>query len=295
MSKNLTDAAVIEFDSEVKHEYQGMKTLRECVTVRNGVVGESYKFTRMGKGLANQKASQADVTPMDITHSRQTATLQNWNAPEYTDIFDQAEVNFDEKSELAQTIAKAIGRREDQLIIDTLAGGTSGGGAGFSFAATNDGDPDTGRVFDISGTRNFDLASIRSAKGHLDDIESESEGRFIVVRAQALQTLLEDNTVTSTDFNTVKALVNGELDTFLGFKFKVIGTRTEGGLPGVAADRTAFAWQKASIGIAIGLDMKTTIDWVAQKTSWLANGTYKAGCSAREPQGIVKIQYDETV
>jgi hypothetical protein len=295
MSKNLTNAAVTEFDSEVKHEYQGMKTLRECVTVRTGVTGEAYKFTRMGKGLANQKASQADVTPMDISHARQTATLQNWNAPEYTDIFDQAEVNFDEKAELAQTIAKAIGRREDQLIIDTLAGTTTGGGAGFSFAATNDGDPDTGRVFDISATRNFDLASIRSAKGHLDDIEAESSDRYIVVRAQALQKLLEDNTVTSSDFNTIKALVNGELDTFLGFKFKVIGTRTEGGLPGVAADRTAFAWQKQAIGIAVGIDMKTTIDWVAQKTSWLANGVYKAGCSAREPQGIVKIQYDETV
>ena len=116
MSKNLTNAAVTEFDSEVKHEYQGMKTLRECVTTRTNVVGESYKFTRMGKGLANQKASQADVTPMDIAHDRQNANMSNWNAPEYTDIFDQAEVNFDEKTELAQTIAKAIGRREDQLI-----------------------------------------------------------------------------------------------------------------------------------------------------------------------------------
>lgn len=295
MSKNLTNAAVTEFDNEVKHEYQGMKTLRETVTIRTGVIGEAYKFTRMGKGLANQKASQADVTPMDIAHDRQTATMQNWNAPEYTDIFDQAEVNFDEKAELAKTIAKAIGRREDQIIIDTLAGGTGGGGQGFSFAVTNDGDPDTGRIFDISATRNFDLASIRSAKGHLDDIESEAEGRFIVVRAQALQKLLEDTTVTSTDFNTIRALVNGELDTFLGFKFKVIGTRVEGGLPGVAADRTAFAWQRDAIGIAIGIDLKTTIDWVAQKTSWLANGMFKAGSVAREPQGIVKIQYDEGV
>jgi len=294
MSKNLTNAAVTEFDSEVKHEYQGMKTLRETVTTRMGVVGEAYKFTRMGKGLANQKATQADVTPMDISHARQTATLQNWNAPEFTDIFDQAEVNFDEKAELAKTIAKAIGRREDQLIIDTLAGGTGGGGAGFSFVTTNDGNPDTGRIFDISASRNFDLTSIRSAKGHLDDIESESEGRFIVVRALAMQKLLEDTTVTSTDFNTIRALVNGELNTFLGFTFKVIGSRVEGGLPGVAVDRTAFAWHRESIGIAVGIDLKTTIDWVATKTSWLANGIYKAGCTAREPQGIVKIQYDET-
>lgn len=287
MSKNLTNAAVTEFDSEVKHEYQGMKTLRECVTVRTGVTGEAYKFTRMGKGLANQKASQADVTPMDIAHDRQTATLDSWNAPEYTDIFDQAEVNFDEKAELAQTIAKAIGRREDQIIIDTLAG--------ITYAATNDSDPDTGRIFDISATRNFDLTSIRSAKGHLDDIEAEADDRFIVVRALALQKLLEDTEVTSSDFNTIRALVNGELETYLGFKFKVIGTRVEGGLPGVAADRTAFAWQKASIGIAISIDLKTTIDWVAQKTSWLANGIYKAGAVAREPQGVVKIQYDEGV
>ncbi len=284
MSKNLTNAAVTEFDSEVKHEYQGMKTLRECVTVRTGVVGEAYKFTRMGKGLANQKASQADVTPMDIAHDRQTANLDNWNAPEYTDIFDQAEVNFDEKTELAQTIAKAIGRREDQIIIDTMAGVT--------YAATNDQNPDTGRSFTAAG--NFTLAEMRSAAGHLDDIEADSSDRFIVVRALALQNLLEETEVTSSDFNTVKALVNGDLDTYMGFKIKKIGTRVEGGLPGAAAARKAFAWHKASIGIAIGIDLKTTIDWVAQKTSWLANGMYKAGAVAREPQGLVEITYDET-
>jgi len=286
MSKNLTNAAVIEFDSEVKHEYQGMASLKDTVTIRTGVVGESYKFTRMGKGIANQKATQADVTPMDIEHARQTATLQNWNAPEYTDIFDQAEVNFDERSELAQTIAKALGRREDQLIIDAMAAVT--------FAATNDEDPDTGRVFDDSATTNFTLGLVQDAAGHLDDIESDSGDRHIVLRALALQKLLENTSVTSSDFNTVKALVTGDLDTYMGFKFHKIGTRAEGGLPGVAADRVAFAYQKASIGIAIGMDIKTSVDWVAQKTSWLANGLFKAGAVAREPQGIVKLQYNET-
>lgn len=287
MSKFLSAAAVIEFDNEVKHEYQGAGKLRNTVTVRNGVVGESYKFTRMGKGIANQKATQADVTPMDISHARQTATMENWNAPEYTDIFDQAEVNFDEKQELAQTIAKALSRREDQLVIDAMAAVT--------YAATNDSNPDTGRVFDISATRNFDLASIRSAVGHLNDIESDEMDRHIVLRAQALQTLLEETEVTSSDFNTVKALVNGTLDTYMGLKFHQIGTRAEGGLPGAVNDRIAFVYQKQAIGLAIGIDMKTTIDWIAQKTSWLANGMLKAGAVAREAQGIVKIQYDEAV
>lgn len=291
MSKNLTNAAVTEFDSEVKHEYQGMKTLRECVTARNGITGEAYKFTRMGKGLANQKATQADVTPMDIAHARQTATMQNWNAPEYTDIFDQAEVNFDEKSELAQTIAKAIGRREDQIIIDTLAGGTGGGGAGFTFATTNDQDPDTG--FSATVATNLTVQELRTASKHLNDIEADTSDRFALTNAQGLDALLATTEVTSSDFNSVKALVHGEVDTFLGFKFKLIGTRAEGGIPGSTNASQAYFWHKQAIGIAINMDLKTTIDWVAQKTAWLANGMFKAGATAREPQGIVRIIYDE--
>lgn len=286
MSKYLTDAAVTEFDNEVKHQYQGMGKLRNTVTVRNGVVGSTYKFARMGRGMANQKATQADVTPMDVTHTRPTATLENWNAPEYTDIFDQATSNYDEKMELAQTIAKALTRREDQLIIDAMAAVT--------YAATNDGNPDTGRIFDVSATANFTMDALRSARGHFQDIEVEGGEQHIALKAAALQELLSDTTVTSSDYNVVKALVNGELNTYMGFTFHVIGTRTEGGLPGVTGDEIAFAWDKAAIGIAIGIDMKTTIDWVAQKTSWLANGMLKAGVAIREAQGIVKIQYDET-
>lgn len=284
MSKFLTAAAVTEFDNEVKHEYQGMQTLRQCVTVRTNVTGEAYKFTRMGKGLANQKATQADVTPMDISHARQTATLENWNAPEYTDIFDQAEVNFDERSELAQTIAKAIGRREDQLIIDAMSG--------LTFATTNDGNPDTG--FSATVATNLTVAELRTASKHLNDIEADKSERYCLVDADGLESLLGTTEVTSSDYNTVKALVQGDLNSFMGFTFKQIGTRTEGGLPGTTGAMQAYFWHKPAVGLAVGIDMQTTIDWVAQKTSWLANGMYKAGAVAREPQGVVRIIYDET-
>lgn len=284
MSKYLSNAAIQEFDAEVKHQYQGTKSLRSAVTLRTGVKGDAYKFGRMGKGVANQKATQADVTPMNIAHARQTATMENWNAPEYTDIFDQAEVNFEEQQELAQTIAKAIGRREDQLIIDAMTACT--------FHASTV-DPDIARVFDISGTRNMDFAALSSTLGHFQDLEIDDE-LHIAMKAGALQELLSISTVSSADYNTVKALVNGELDTYMGMKWHVIGTRAEGGLPGVTTDEIAYAWAKSSIGLAINMDLMTTVDWVPQKTSWLANGLFKAGAVAREPQGIVKIQYDET-
>ena len=287
MSKYLSNAAIIEFDSEVKHQYQGMAKLRKTVALRTGVVGSSYKFSRMGRGMANQKASAADVTPMDVSHARQTATLADWNAPEYTDIFDQAEVNYDEKIELAKTVAGAIGRREDQIILDSFAA--------VSFAATNDLNPDTGRVFDVSATANFSMDTLRSAMGHFQDIEVDAmDGLHIALKSAALQELLSDSTVSSTDYNSVKALLNGTLDSYMGFKFHIIGTRSEGGLPGVTGDEIAYAWHQPSVGLAIGIDMKTEINYVPQKTAWLTNGLFKAGAVVREPQGIVKIIYDET-
>lgn len=61
MSKFLSNAAVQEFDSMVKHEYQARGKLRNTVTLRTNVTGDAYKFTRMGSGLANQKATQAKI------------------------------------------------------------------------------------------------------------------------------------------------------------------------------------------------------------------------------------------
>jgi hypothetical protein len=77
MSINLSTVAVTEFDSMVKHAYQGMGLLKNAVTVRNSVVGDTYKFRTMGKGTANQKATSAEVVAMNIAHGFKVATLGN--------------------------------------------------------------------------------------------------------------------------------------------------------------------------------------------------------------------------
>ena len=289
MSKNLPNSAVIEFDNEVKHVYQGRQTLRQCVTQRLNVVGESYKFARMGKGVAKQKASQAEGTPLDVSHARQTATLENWYASEFTDIFDQAEVNFDERQELAYTLGSAIGRRDDQIIIDQMASTV------ITYAATgvNDGNPDTGFLLDTNGVSNFEMATLHRLRQHFQELETEDE-TYIALQAGALQNLLDDDNLSSSDYNTIKTLVNGTADTFMGFKFKIIGVREEGGLPGVTGSEIAYAWAKPALGYANGIDMKTTVDWVALNSAWYSQCLHKAGAVAREPQGICKIIYDET-
>jgi len=281
MSINLSTAAVQAFDDLIKHEYQAKGRLRNLVTLRTGVTGDTYRFQRMGQGIANQKATQANVTPMNVDYATQTATLQKWLAPEFTDIFDKDEVNFDEMSELAQTIAKALQRREDQLIIDAMNAGT------YSTTPTT---ADQGLDI-VTGAAGMTIAKLREINRRFDDLEIDEGDKFIALTAKGKDDLLATTEVTSSDFNTVKALVNGEIDTYMGMKFVTIGTRTEGGLP-VVTDQRAFAWHKASIGYAVGnIDMMVKVDYVPEKTSWLSNGFLRAGSVIRENAGIIRVNY----
>jgi hypothetical protein len=264
MSQQLSSVAREEFDAEVKHAYQGMKTLRETVTVRNNVVGDKYDFRLMGKGVATQRTgSSADVVPMNISHGLAQAVLTDWEAPEYTDIYDQATVNFDEVKELATTIAKAMGRRDDQSIIDAMA------------SVTN--------TPIVAPTLN--LATITGAAKELNTVEAPMEDRYFVTDEHGLNDLLNDPTITSADYNSVRLLMSGDIDSFMGFKWKIIGSgRAEGGLGG-----KSYAYHKSALGHAVGIDMKTKVDYVPHKASWLSMGMWKAGSAIIDPEGIVVI------
>jgi len=274
MSATLSAAAQQQFDSEVKHAFQTAGQLRGTVTTRNDVQADIYKFRKMGKGLANQKATSADVTAMGVTHALVTATLANWNAPEYTDIFDAKEVNFDEKTELQQTIAGALGRRMDQIVLDSL-------------------DAATPAASIAHGSAGLTIAKLITASKTLTDKGVPSSGRHIAISAAALEDLLGTSQITSADYNNVRALVTGDVNTFMGFNFHVIETRSEGGLDLVSGVREGFAWHESAVGLAIGMEVSAKVDWVPQKTSWLCNGLMKAGAVARDGDGIVSIKWQE--
>jgi hypothetical protein len=280
MSKTLSAGASAQFDSEVKHAYQGGRRLAGTMAVRAGIVGDTYNFRSLTKGIANQKNTSEDVTPMNVTHAKIPVTLQNWNAPEYTDIFDAATVNFSERAELSTVIGEALGRRYDQLSIDAMIAASSLAGT----VST-----------DIGGTgTDINVAKLRRAKRYLDDQGVPPGGRHLACSANGMESLLGQTEATSADYNSVRALVSGEINTFLGFQFHVIESRAEGSLPVAASVRTNLAWHERAVGLAEGsLERMSTVDWVPVKTSWLSNGFLKAGSIARDTKGIVKLTCTE--
>jgi hypothetical protein len=276
MAVSISNAFVTLFDTEVKQAYQAEAVLRNTVRLRTGVTASTHKFPKIGAGVAQVRVPQTDVTPLNVTYSQATVTLSDYIAAEYSDIFNQAKVNFDERQELVQVVSKAIGRRSDQLIIDALAASST------SLTVSNDiGGSDT----------NLNVAKLREAKRLMDANNVPMDERYILIHASNLSSLLSETSVTSSDFNTVKALVQGDVNSFLGFQFVTIGDRSEGGLTGggSGADRTVYAWHKAAMGMAESMAIRSEINYIPEKTSWLVASMFSAGAIAIDAGGVVAI------
>lgn len=277
MSKFLPDAAIASFDSDVKLAYQTSGKLRRTVRVRNNVQGSTHRFPKMGKGVATQKVSQSDVQLMNITHTNATATLTDWVAPELTELFDDLKNNFSEIQELSETAASAVGRREDQLILDAI-----------DAASTTLTVADT-----VGATTDLDTAKIRRSKFNLDDQGVPGNDRFFIMSARGLDQLLGDSDASTFDKNAIKALFDGEIMHWVGMDFIMMETREEGGLPFASPDRTNYAYHRSSTGLAIGKDMSAAVDWIPFKTSWLSNVLFSAGSVGIDALGIVEITTEE--
>lgn len=281
MSKTLSTAAIAMFDGMVKHAYQdGGADLRNTVTLRTGVKASTYRFNVLGKGLAQQRTTQTDVTPMNLAHSNTTATLTGWVAAEYTDVFDEDATNLDERAELAAAIGKAVRRRDDQMIIDALEAASTANTVAASVG---------GAASDLNPTK------VRRAVRLLgDDGVSVGEAMLTYIGShQGKEAMLAQEEVTSGDYNNIRRLVNGEINEWMGVQFRWIATRTEGGLTKAGNDRTSFLYDKASMGHAVGPLERTEVNYIPQKTSWLAAGFLRAGSIYREANGIVELTTTE--
>ncbi len=286
MSNQLSNASSKEFDTMVKQSYQARGgKIRPTIIQRTGVIGSSYNFRLMKKGMAQEKRdSSALLSVMNIGHELVSVNLRNYVAAEYTDIFDQAEVNFDEKNALAESVAMAIKRREDQMIIDSF------------FSANLPRDQYIGN--NVSGKiNNLTVEAVLKAGEMLDEAHAYGQ-KYMLITPSMRSSLLRDAKTTQNFYVDVKALITGQIDVFAGFKFIIVeSTRSEGGLPRVSTaqngakigDSLAFAYVEKAAGIAIGIDLRTEVTYVPNRTSWLTSSLFRAGAAVIDNAGLVKI------
>lgn len=262
MSINITTAFVEQYSANVQHLVQQDGSKLRGLVREESVTGKNAFFEQIGATAARRRPSRhADTPQMDTPHSRRRVSLEDFDWADLIDNEDKVRMLIDPTSQYAKAAAMAMGRAMDETLIDAALGTAYTGVSGSTSTAAQTALSDQ--------TSNMNLTTLLTVKETFDGDDVPDEGRVIVCTASQIKSLLNTTEVKSADYNTVRALARGEVDTFMGFKFlSVNGKRIDGSaLVPMSADsnRRCFAFQGDGLLLAVGQDIVTKISERADK------------------------------
>ena len=290
MSNQITTAFVQQYSSNVQMLSQQMGSVLRGVVDVESVTGKNAFFDQVGKTTAVVRSSRhADTPQIDTPHSRRRVTLADYEWADLIDNADKVRLLIDPTSSYAKAAAAAMGRAMDDVIIAALGGTAYTGETGSTSVAL----PAAQKPYSSSQTDGLTIAKLLEAKRLLDEADVDpSLQRYLVCGPKQIGDLLGTTQVTSSDFNTVKALAQGQVDSFLGFQFivtnrlKLDATNTD--------DRLAYAFTSDAIKLAIGQDVIARIDERADKSySTQVYYAMSIGATRMEEEKVVEIACDE--
>ena len=283
MSTQITTAFVEQYSANVQLlSQQSGSLLRDKVRVES-VVGKNAFFDQIGSVTATVRSSRHSDTPQaDTPHSRRRVSLADYEFADLIDDLDKVRMLADPTSTYAQAAAYAMGRAMDDAIIAAATGtaytGVSGG--------TSTSLPSGQKILE-AGTAGLTIAKLRQAKKILDlgDVDP-SISRYIIVGPKQIDDLLGTTEVTSSDFNTVKALAMGDINSFLGFNF-IVSNR----LNLASSKRDCIAFAQDGLLLAVGKDVTARIDERSDK-GYATQVYYSAafGATRMEEAKVVQVQ-----
>jgi len=306
VGNNLSNAFVTMFGDEVTHASQQMQSnLQSAVRTVRGVTGSTYKFPLLGKaGVIKNKTAHQDIEAMsaidintgssgtldldsgtyvgdstgataaavDVMNTlSKTATINTYSTGEYIDDFDALKTNVDLRSAYAQSIAGAMNRAYDKVIIDALDAGVSG---------------EVLALEDDSGNNELTRATMVTIHKALNDKDVPLSDRWLVVSPAGYADILADTTMVSAAAGIHSdALRTGVINNVLGFNVIMSNLLTTVN----TADKRGFAFHKNAVGCGVGKDITTLINYVPQKLSTLIAAEFSAGAVVIDPNGVASF------
>ena len=279
----ISTAFVTQFGANIRLLVQQKGSrLESTVTVESGVTGEYVMMEQIAAATASKRTQRHADTPVsDPDPRRRRITLFDYEHAVLLDDADKLKTLIDPTSTYAINGAYALGRAKDDEII-TAADATAYTGVDGSTTVAF---PTSTNQIAAGGT-GLSVAKLLQAKEILDAAETDpDEERFCVVTAAEVTDLLNTTEVRSSDYNSVKSLVEGKIDTFCGFKFK----RTQR-LGTSSGSNKVLAYVKSGIGLAVAQDIKTRIGERADKSySTQVYVSLGLGASRLEEEKVVVI------
>jgi hypothetical protein len=272
---------------------QKTNKLKEYVTV-DTVNGAEKVYNQMDVASMRLITTRAQVTtPQDIASAKRWLREKGYDA---VALFDE----FDEKllgsvvlptSATIESHAAAYQRTAEQVIIDAVSG-TSYTGVDGTTAVTL---PSTQSIaVNLGGGANtgMTVAKLIKARSILAKNEVDlDDAPVLALSQQQIDDLLTTTQVTSADYASVKALVEGKIDYFMGFKIK----QTERlPLDSTTDIRSCFAWAKSGVvlgdgGKRVHMDIRPDLSHALQIRT-----VARLGATRTEEKKVVRIYCDES-
>jgi len=287
MSAEITTAMVEQYKSNVAllSQQKGSR-LRGSVRIE-GVNGENNFFDQIGATAAQKKTSRHMDTPQtDTPHARRKLSVDDYVWADFVDKEDLIRTLINPTSPYATNAVAAFGRSMDDVIIAAASGTAYTGKTGGTAVSL----PDSQKI--AEGNTGMTIAKLVSAKGIFWDNDIDEDiPLHLCMSSKQFQDLLNNTTVTSSDYASIKALVKGEINEFMGFTFH----RSQRLSVDSSDIRTCFAWAQDGICLGVGADIHTKISERADKNYltqvWCG---MTIGATRMEEKKVVEIGCDET-
>jgi len=286
----------IEFERSFSQALQQMDSRLLASVTRADFTGKKKSFN-----LINDSEAQDVLTRKGDTPDGEFDGSKYWltqRPKEKVTVFDEFDKHFLGSivlptSDEVQSHAMAFNRAIDDVIISAFDATRYIGedGTTENLFDTNYSLASTYVENGTSAASGLTIGKLRRTKYLMDLAEVPNSDRMIVCGAQQVQDLLRTTEVTSEDYSSVKALVSGQLDTFLGFKFL-----SSQRLPrNTSTDiRSVFAFHKSAIKFAMS-DRKVQMDILPTRRHALQiRSTMMLGAVRTENEKVVRIYCDES-
>ena len=270
MTATIDQAFVKQFEAEIHMAYQRMGSkLKPMVRNVNGVKGNTVQFQKVAKGSASTKARHAEVVAMNSVHSNVTATLSDFYAADYVDKLDELKVNIDERNIVAQNAAYALGRKTDEIITDTYNSGATALANNSAGSTTGMNLDKAQNVFEIFGN---------------NDVPDDGQ-RYWVVGPKQWSDLLDIDQFSRAEYIGEADLpYKGGMTAKRWLSFMWMGFS---GLPtSGSTDRHTMAFHKSSLGMGVGSDVRTEVNYIPEKVAHLTTSYMSMGAVLIDGDGV---------